>query len=128
MTTKPWPPYDFVMRVLIAFAMSPHDLCEELSWRVDGQYAPITFLVNCSDTFAWATADCEPLTPETIDVFEQVVADIRAAVPDDAQRAVYVYAAMLYAARQRGMRPMREAYPREYVKLAELLDACGPAR
>ena len=121
---------DFVMRVLTLFAMFPDDLgTDDLMWRVDGEYAPITFLVNCSDTFAWATADCERLTPDNIDVLEAALTDLKdAALPT-------FYAGTLFAARVRGMRPMRLAYPiRKSINgidgagLAALYDACGPER
>ena len=56
----------FVLRVLRAFAEwgdgdavvegAPHGL---LWWRVDGEYAPVTFLVTLSDVFRWASADAE---------------------------------------------------------------------
>lgn len=113
---------DLVMRILTITAMSPNDLCGELYWRVDGEYAPITFLLDCSDTFHWATADCEPLTEHNIHILEKAVADIRAISPSD----VY-WAPELFAARVRRMRPMQAAYPRNPA-LRPLFDTCGPPR
>ncbi len=113
---------DFIMRVLTATAMAPHDLCGEIFWRVDGKNAPITFFLDCSDTFSWGTADFEPLTEENIHIFEEAVADICAVNPDYAY-----YAPELFAARIRGRRPMAFAYPSD-PKLHALFDACGPAR
>ena len=53
---------EFILRVLGVFAF---DDCDAVWWRVDGSYAPVTFLVKCSDTFDWGCADCEPVNPET---------------------------------------------------------------
>lgn len=112
----------FVMRVLTLFAMFPNDCSESLLWRCDGGYAPITFMVNCSDEFAWACADAEPITPADIDALEQAFTDVRAVDPD----ALY-QAPMLFVARKRGMRPQGAAYPTD-ARLHPLFDACGPER
>jgi len=50
---------DFICIVLDLYARA--DLHDELWWRTDGQYAPVTFFAMCSDFFDWATADCEPI-------------------------------------------------------------------
>jgi hypothetical protein len=113
---------EFVMRVLRVFALFPNDIgSDSLMWRMDGKYAPITFFVVCSDTFHYATADAEQITPENICMLEQAVEDARAA--DDVVGVVY--APMLFCARVRGCRPLRTEYP-DAPELVAMLDACGP--
>lgn len=63
---------DFVMRVLRATSF---DLCDTIWWRTDGEYAPVTFMVLCSDSFEYACADSEPVTPGNIGELEQAIAD-----------------------------------------------------
>lgn len=119
----------FILRVMTAFAMFPNDNTDDLMWRVDEQYAPITFLVQCSDEFSWATADCEPLTPENIGAFEQCVEDVRTACAESGRSWPPIwYAGHLFAARMRGMRPQGAAYPKDEPRLWPLFDACGPTR
>lgn len=115
----------FVMRVLEIFAMFPYDTTEQLTWRCDDEYGPITFLVNCSDTFTYACADCEPLTPETLPVLESAIRDLEALDVDIVYAMMFL--GMLYAARVRGVRPMGQAYPGNE-QLWALFDACGPER
>lgn len=96
------------------------DLCGEVWWRCDGNYAPVTFLANCSDTFWWATADAEPITPENLAAFKQAIADC-----GDREE----WAPALFAARVRGMRPMRATYRDvKDERLVALFNACGPER
>jgi hypothetical protein len=115
----------FVMRVLAVFAISPNDSVEYLSWRTDGQYAPITFMANCSDDFYWGTGDCETITPDNIGELEQAVADV-VAITGDAFGTAY-FGVMLFCARLRGMRPQGASYPDDE-RLWPLFDACGPGR
>ena len=115
-------PSEFVMRVLHLFAVHPNDLNQELSWVTDSASGPVRFYVDCSDTFAWATSDSEPLTPDNIGVFEQVLADL------GTQDNCFMFASTLFAARVRGMRPMRLAYPKDSPEVCALFDACGPER
>lgn len=58
----------FVLRVL--GTISAADCYGELFWRTDGEYAPITFWINCNDFFFWGCADMEDLTPDNIDVLD----------------------------------------------------------
>ena len=111
---------DFAMRVLRATAF---DLCDCMFWRCDGEYAPITFLVNCSDTFWWASADAENLTPENVDLFEQSLADVVAVTGDKYD----IHGPILFCCRARKMRPMECAYP-EDKRLWPLFDDAGPER
>ena len=94
---------------------------DELWWRTDDEYAPVTLLVNCNDLFMWGCADCETLTPADMDDLEKAVAD--AAVAGDKDKGH-----LLWVARKRGCRPQGAYY--KYFKggLPDLFDACGPAR
>ena len=58
----------FVIRVLSVFNNFDEPDCEELWWRTDGEYAPVTFLVNCNDIFFWACSDCEEITRENVEI------------------------------------------------------------
>ncbi|MER6492651.1 hypothetical protein [Streptomyces griseorubiginosus] len=111
----------FVTRVLEIFAAA--DAHGELLWHIaDGQPQ---FSANVSDVFAWGGADCEPITPETLPVLEQALADLRAIGAED-------FVADLYAARLRQMRPQGAAYPsgthKAWREVSALYDACGPER
>lgn len=111
---------EFVLRVLAVTAAA--DGREDIWWRTDGEYAPVTFWVLCNDVFYWATADMEPLTPETIGELERAYADVRTATGDAS------YGATLYCARRRKMRPQRPVYERLDERLRPLFDACGSPR
>lgn len=122
MTDNPTEPnLPFIMRVLNLFAF---DMPEPLWWRTDDQYAPVTFFVGCNDEFYSATADCETITPDNIDVLEQAFKDTE----DIGGRAGKIYAPLLFAARVRKMRPAKWAYEKAPAELARLLDECGPPR
>lgn len=115
-------------------------LWEDIWWRTDDGYYPVTFLVNCNDLFWWGTADCEPLSPENLPVLKQALLDVREALGvseepsiDDKERWEIWwnssgYATSLFAARIRKMRPQRPCYKNFPTKLHPLYDACGPAR
>jgi hypothetical protein len=112
--------FEFVLRVLRTVAF---DNCGDLWWRTDGEYAPVTFLVECSDVFWWGTADCEQVTPENVDAFEQAYRDAGAADKDYGLS----HGGALFCARTRALRPQGAAYPEEQ-SLWPLFDACGPER
>ena len=104
------PPLDCHVRRLLILA-AQHDLYGELIWGTD-----LKFSVICNDAFWWATADDEPITPDSIDAFETALTE----GGDDG--------ALLYCARQRRMRPQGAMY--SYIDKANwpLFDACGPER
>lgn len=120
------------------FQATAFDDCDELWWRTDGEYAPITFFVNCSDMFYWACAESEEVTPENVDLLVQSFGDCKAT-----DRHSY-YGGTLFAARSRKMRPQGYAYPlsRELhegsevdpkrlakaKKIWKLFDSAGPPR
>ena len=88
--------------------------------RMDGEYAPITFLINCNDAFWWATADCEALTPENIHIMRESIADM--------EKVDGFHPELLFCARVRGMRPQSPYYKYFKPEEAKLFDACGPER
>ena len=104
---------NLVMRVLAATAF---DNCEDVWWRVDGEYAPITLFVNCNDLFYWGCSDAEVVTEKNIDIFEQAYKD-----SED-------HGDLLFCCRVRKMRPQGAYY--EYFSEEDkvLFDACGPVR
>ena len=57
----------FTLRVLRIFDSFDGPSSDSLWWRTDGEFAPVTFLVKCSDEFYYACADLERLTPENIE-------------------------------------------------------------
>lgn len=114
----------FVRRVLAVYdAFDGPEAGGELFWRVDGEYAPVSFFAICNDLFHWATADLEPITPENVGELEGAVADCRAV--DDV--AGVCNATALFCCRARGMRPQGAAYPKDE-RFWPLFDACGPER
>lgn len=92
-----------------------------ISWRTDGEYAPVTFFADASDLFSWATADCEDILPVDL-------ADLKQAIKDVKEIDKYSYDGQsLWVCRKRQMRPMDCAYPLNK-KLWPLFDAAGPHR
>lgn len=115
-----WWGEEHTIRVLQAF-----DRCDahsELFWRTDAGYAPVTFMAMCSDTFALATADAEPITVNNLPVLEEAIKDVVAVISEPS-----FWAITLFVARVRQQRPLRGAYPsRDLAALWPLFDACGP--
>lgn len=105
---------ELVLRVLTASALAQN--YEDLWWRTDGEYAPVSFFVNCNDLFYLGTADAERITEDNIEVFEQACKD-----------AEYE-PGLLFCCRVRKMRPQGAYY--ECLSEADklLFDACGPER
>jgi hypothetical protein len=97
---------------------------DELWWRTDGEYAPISLIIDCSDVFFWGRADCEDLTPDNIGELERAVADYKAVDP----LMDSTYAHLLFCARLRGMRPHVQYYEHFPEETWSLFDACGPVR
>lgn len=115
------------------------DVWDSIWWRTDGEFAPVTFMVNCNDLFAWACADCVEITPDNLQLLKQSVTDVRSALgltKPNRDSSVDDYhtwgkagtdAALLFCARVRGLRPQRPAYERWFDKrLHSLFDACEP--
>ena len=108
----------FLKHVFEALAF---DHCEDLWWRTDGEYAPLTLFVNCSDIFYWACADSERLTPDNIHILESAVADCKA-VND------HVWAPVLFCARVRGMRPQGAVLKDMKPEVRALFEAVAESR
>lgn len=110
----------FAMRVLRVSSFGiGHDDCDSYFWRCDGEYAPITFIVRCSDTFAYACADAEAVTPENVAVLEQAYADAAASCDVGA-----IYGSTLFCARVRRMKPVPAFLKNLDPALVALFDAC----
>ena len=114
--------YEYAMRVLRLSSLDCHDDCSSFFWRCDGEYAPITFMVLCSDTFAYACADAETVTPENLGILEQAYIDAAAASP----RHGPIYATILFVARVRKMKPMPAVLQHLEPALVALFDALSP--
>jgi len=111
---------DFILRVL--GTMADADCERELSWRTDGEFAPITFWINCNDFFWWGCADGQDLGDwESLDVLDKAIADCRALDEEH-------WGPLLFCARDRGMRPQGAYYKLIPEKLWPLFHACGPER
>lgn len=112
---------DLALRVMRLFDGFDGPSADNLWWRTDGVYSPVTMIVNCNDLFVWACADCETITPENIGALEATVAEV-AAIDD----CLVDEAVLLWCCRQRGFRPQAPYYKHLDPKLHHLFDACGP--
>lgn len=112
----------YVLAVLDAMAAC--DCQSELWWRTDAEYAPITFFVQCSDEFDFATADCERVTPENFTELLSAISDCQVAENDK----WCSWGPLLFCARVRKMRPMPRLYAKENEAVVALFNACGPER
>lgn len=118
---------DYLQAVLGVFHRA--DSYQSLMWRPtdDG----FRFFAMCSDTFAWGTADCERIEPADVPLLERCLNDLKAADPVLGECDL----PELFAARKRGMRPMRLfLWPKHGRKdegwpaVRELFLAAGPER
>lgn len=108
---------DYVVAVLGTYQRA--DLFDDLWWRVeDGR---VSFSAMCSDLFVWASADSEPIELHDAPLLERCLADLQAV---DATE----HLAALFAARKRGMRPMRLWLERHAGAARGLFLAAGPER
>lgn len=113
--------FETIRRAMAVFDGFDGPSSDQLWWRTDDEYAPITLLVNCNDLFFWACADCEVLHGGNIADLEQAKADAKAAGDEG-------NAALLWVARQRRMRPQGAFYKYFEPAMRLLFDACGPER
>ena len=120
--TKPPVTLEFVCRVLSVFDEDGPSQ-DSLWWRTDGEYAPLTLFVKCSDLFVWGCADLEEVTPDNVAELERAAADVKAVTWD----GNYVYADLLFCCRVRGHRPQKPCYKDLDEETWPLFDACGPA-
>jgi hypothetical protein len=112
----------FILEVLQLTAMFPNDLCSELMWRCDREYAPITFFINCSDLFYWGCADGETVTKENIHILRESIKDL---APYALSRQD---ASLLFCCRVRKMRPQGAYYKYIDKEVWHLYDEAGPER
>jgi hypothetical protein len=94
-------------------------------WTVNEDKTGVRFWALCNDFFYWGCADSEDVTLDTLPALRQAMADVEAAVTARYEHATW--ALLLYAARQRQLRPQGAAYP-EHAGLTALFDAVGPKR
>lgn len=138
---------EFVREVLSLGAMFPEDTgnaWEQICWRVDGEFAPATFFVNCNDFFG-PGSDGEEITPENVGMLREAIGDIREVqgfprgeLPRDVVMDFYKefdkwyeagrLGALLFCARVRGRRPWERKIERLSAPVKALFDACEPAK
>lgn len=119
-------------------------LWDSVWWRTDDKYFPVTFFVNCNDTFALSCADCEKITPENFQLLIDSVADVRKVfnvkdsgryTKDDFDIEKFNkwydsggYGSLLWCCRVRKERPIEYCYTKIPEILHPLFDAAGPPR
>lgn len=114
--------FDVIIRIMAAFnGFGDSPSTDDIWWRTDAEYAPVTMMVNCNDLFFWGCADCEEITPEDIDALEKAIADAKAV--DDGGNGH-----LLWVARKRGMRPQGAYYKYFKEGMKALFNECGPER
>jgi hypothetical protein len=144
--TTPW-----TIETLARFfrVLDDADQHEGFWWRAnEKEYEPFKILINCNDLFYWACADCEEVTPDTLDLFEQSIRDVHALheqwgkafsarhrdktstgpVEDDPPYVDTGLGLLLYCARVRKLRPQGAYYDAFPPAVAALFDAAGPER
>lgn len=116
----------YALAVLSVFAAA--DCHEGVIWHVRDNR--VFFSAMCSDTFAWGTADAEPIEPADIPLLDKCFADL-----DAIGGVALCYVPELYASRKRGTRPMnrwmskilRDDDPADNA-VRPLFEECGPPR
>lgn len=136
---------DFIREVLSLGSMFEGEeytnAWENVCWRTDGEYAPVTFFVNCNDLFFWGCADVEEITPENVGELRRAVSDLReslgvSSMPNPATESdkwkewdkAPSWGTELFACRVRKMRPQTPVLNKLRSELRPLFEACGPER
>ncbi len=119
---------DMIVRILSIF-----DSSGDFMWRTDGQYAPVSFFILCSDFFWWAVSDAEKITEDNLDLLETTFMELKQLGDALNKRTGSLYSAdsftgLLFCARVRKMRPQGAYYVHLPESLWSLFDACGPER
>lgn len=125
---------EFVCRALSIFNGFDALDSGDIWWRTDGEYAPITLLVNCNDLFVWGCADCEEITRENLPILEATFAELKALNKKDGvfyeETHLERCAPAVFCCRVRKMRPQGACYNEKYYPKAvwPLFDSAGPER
>jgi hypothetical protein len=109
---------DYILRVLRLFQKIDTG---GLLWHVDGDQ--VRFSADCSDCFAWASADAEPVDPGDLDDLGRAYKDLHS-LPGGEE----IWTTELYAARKRGERPMPRFMQEVPEAVRPLFEAAGPPR
>lgn len=123
---------EFLLKI---FEAASYEYCNDLFWRTDGEYAPVTFWVNCNDLFYWACADNEEITPENVELLKNTIKECEQYDEEDRKNNVdfsntfiSAYSTLLFCCRVRKMRPQGPYYKHIPKKYHYLFDVCGPER
>ena len=98
------------------------DTDDFMFWPVTAE--GVRVVVNCSDVFAWGSADGEIVTEENLPILRKAYEDEIAASPED----VALHAGWLFCARVRNMRPQGAIYKGLEYWEVDLFNAAGPER
>lgn len=127
------PSQEYVRFVLELLALTDRMGChEELLWHRNRDHKtvgdePIKFMMDCSDTFDWGSADGEPINIERMPLFRQAVEDVSQAIGGrDAEQGWYV--TVVYCGRIKGRKPIHQYYRKECQHLWPLFDSCADAQ
>ncbi len=125
---------DFVCRVLSIFNGFDALSNEDVWWRTDDEYAPISLFVNCNDLFLWGFSDCEEITRDNIDILESTFNELKNMNKKDGEFYKETHlervTPAIFCCRVRGMRPQGACYNEQYYPkiVWPLFDAAGPER
>lgn len=112
--------FDLIRRAFAVFDGFDGPPSDGLWWRTDGEYSPITLMVNCNDLFVWGCADLERLDYDGIDGLEQAIMDATKA--GDGCRE---YGHLLWVSRRRGLCPQEPYFKCFPQAMHALFRACG---
>jgi len=108
------------------------EVSEEGNLYISTNDEELNISANCSDTFAWGSADCEPITEDSMPLVIQTARDLFEVLHPIADKVTdrqwLSCWADLYAARVRSLRPQGAAYKRYPKEVWHLFDAAGPER
>lgn len=109
--------HEYIVAVLRIFDEADHH--DELWWRVDD--GKVRFFVPCNDVFWWGTADLEEITEANLPLLESTLRESEG-------KEWWAWAAQVFVARVRNMRPQGACYKHYPPEAREMFDACGPPR
>lgn len=114
---------EIALRVMRVFDGFGGPSCDQVWWRTDGDYSPVTMIVNCNDLFFWACADAESITEDNIGILEESLKELSGSEGEPTELVPE-----LFCCRVRGMRPQPPYYRHIPDNVRHLFDACGPER